>query len=70
MQDVNLRGTVGRLAACAAVLAITGLTTSAMAQTGGSGGMTIRLSKKTLTGGVSAMNALFNGDSRAAQIAW
>jgi len=39
MQDVNLRGTVGRLAACAAVLAITGLTTSAMAQTGGSGGM-------------------------------
>ncbi|MEY4104162.1 MAG: hypothetical protein RL461_1364 [Planctomycetota bacterium] len=39
MQDVNLRGTVGRLAACAAALAITGLTTSAMAQTGGSGGM-------------------------------
>jgi hypothetical protein len=36
---VNLRGTVGRLAACAAALAITGLTTSAMAQTGGSGGM-------------------------------
>ena len=42
MQDVNLRGMIGRLAACSAALAIAGLSTSAMAQTGGSGGMSAK----------------------------
>ena len=39
MQDVNARGLIGRLAACSAALALCALTPSAMAQTGGSGGM-------------------------------